>query len=403
MTQKDLFSDFSIHNLPFGIFSIPNQKPRVGVAYKDRVIDLYTLAHKEGWDMDVEVLQQHHLNDFIALGKTVTQKVRSDVKDLINNKHSKYIKNISVSILNVQMHLPVRVGDYTDFYSSLEHATNVGKLFRDPKQALLPNWKHLPVAYHGRASSIVSSGTKIHRPQGQIVKNKGANPEFRATEKLDFELELGCIIGKENPLGQRIPIEEAHNYIFGLVLCNDWSARDIQQWEYVPLGPFLGKNFATSISPWVIPIEALEPFKVAAPKQDPPILKYLHSKERWNYDIQLEVWLQTKAGQEYQICTSNTKYLYWTLEQQIAHHSSNGCPLRIGDLLASGTISGKQPQSYGSLLELTKNGTAPLQFSEDEQRSFIEDGDQIRFRATAKKDAYTLGFGTLENTVNPIK
>ena len=403
MTQKDLFSDFSIHNLPFGIFSLPNQKPRVGVAYKDRVIDLYNLAQKEGWDMDIEVLQQPHLNDFIALGKTVTQKVRSDVKDLINSIPDIELKNISVSILTVQMHLPIRVGDYTDFYSSLEHATNVGKIIRDPKQALLPNWKHLPVAYHGRASSVVPSGTKIHRPQGQIVKNKGANPKFRATEKLDFELELGCIIGKENPLGQRIPIEEAHSYIFGLVLCNDWSARDIQQWEYVPLGPFLGKNFATSISPWVIPIEALEPFKVPAPKQDTPVLDYLHSKERWNYDIQLEVWLQTQAGQEYQICKSNTKYLYWTLEQQIAHHSSNGCPLRVGDLLASGTISGKQPQSYGFLLELTKNGTAPLQFPDDEQRSFIEDGDQIRFRATAKKDAYTLGFGTLENTVNPIK
>ena len=403
MTQKDLFSDFSIHNLPFGIFSLPNQKPRVGVAYKDRVIDLYTLAQKKGWDMDAEVLQQPHLNDFIALGKTVTQKVRSDIKTLINSISDVELKNISVSILSVRMHLPVRIGDYTDFYSSLEHATNVGKLFRDPKQALLPNWKHLPVAYHGRASSVVPSGTKIHRPQGQIVKSKGANPEFGATEKLDFELELGCIIGRENPLGQRVPIEEAHSYIFGLVLCNDWSARDIQQWEYVPLGPFLGKNFATSISPWVIPIEALEPFKVPAPKQDPPILKYLHSKERWNYDIQLEVWLQTKAGQEYQICKSNTKYLYWTLEQQIAHHSSNGCPLRIGDLLASGTISGKQPQSYGSLLELTKNGTDPLQFSDDEQRSFIEDGDQIRLRATAKSESYTLGFGTLENTVNPIR
>ena len=401
MTKKDLFSNFSIDNLPFGIFSLPNQNPRVGMAYKDRVIDLYALAQKGWWDIDIEVLQQPHLNDFIALGKSVTQKIRSDVKNLINNIHSKYIKNISVSIHAVTMHLPIRIGDYTDFYSSLEHATNVGKLFRDPKQALLPNWKHLPVAYHGRASSIIPSGAKVHRPLGQIVKSKRQNPEFKVTEKLDFELEMGCIIGKENALGRPIPIDEAHSYIFGLVLCNDWSARDIQQWEYVPLGPFLGKNFATSISPWVIPIEALEPFKVPAPKQDPPVLEYLQSKERWNYDIQLEVWLQTKAGQKHKICRSNTKYLYWTLEQQIAHHSSNGCPLRIGDLLASGTISGKKPQSYGSLLELTKNGSAPLKFKNDEERIFIEDGDQIRFTATAKKDNCSLGFGTLENTVNP--
>lgn len=395
MNKPPSSSNFSIDNLPYGIFSTPHQQARVGVAYQDRVIDLYQLGQLLHWDFDIELLQRPFLNDFIALGKKQTQKVRIAVKQWIKQVKRKNLINISTSLDSVKLHLPLQIGDYTDFYSSQEHATNVGKLFRDPQNALLPNWKHLPVAYHGRASTIIESGKPIHRPKGQILKEKGGRPTFGPTEKLDFELELGCVIGKENSWGKSVSINEASEYIFGVVLCNDWSARDIQQWEYVPLGPFLGKSFATSISPWVVPIEVLAPFQINGPVQDPPVLDYLKQTGKRNFDIHLEVYIKEASGETTLVCMSNPKYLYWSWEQQIVHHTSNGCQLGIGDLLATGTISGKTPDSYGSLLELNWGGKKPLQLNSGNHRLYLQDYDKIRMRGIAHLDGYSIDFGEL--------
>ena len=299
------------------------------------------------------------------------------------------------------MHLPIKVGDYTDFYSSMEHATNIGKMFRDPENALLPNWKHLPVGYHGRASSIIVSGQPIRRPKGQTIPKGATQPVFKPSARLDFELEMGFVIGKESNLGQPISTSKAEDYIFGLVLFNDWSARDIQKWEYVPLGPFLGKSFASSISPWVVPLEAFDPFRVVGPIQAPKVLPYLQYKGLRNYNINLTVGIVPEEGTEQVVCQSNFKYMYWNMSQQLAHHTINGCNVNVGDLMASGTISGKDKNSYGSMLELSWSGTKPLSMNDGSTRTFIEDGDTVVMRGYAEKDGIRVGFGEVSGKILP--
>ena len=366
--KVDKNSDFSIYNLPFGIFSEADQIKRVGVAIGDHVIDLYAvyeLGVFKDLKFDISVLKSDYLNDFIALGKPITVKVRADLQSELCNENSVLKSHPSVFIkqTKVTMHLPVKVGDYTDFYSSIEHATNIGTMFRDPENALLPNWKHLPVGYHGRASSIIVSGQNVHRPKGQVVLEPNSPPTFQASSRVDFELEMGFIIGKTSTLGDSVSTENADDYIFGKVLFNDWSARDIQKWEYVPLGPFLAKSFASSISAWVVTLEALEPFRVNGPVQDLLVLPYLNSKGSRNYDINLEVAIQPKNCKETTVSRSNFKYMYWNMNQQLAHHTVNGCNLNVGDLMASGTISGKDPKAYGSMPVSYTHLTLPTIYS----------------------------------------
>lgn len=396
-------SDFSIHNLPFGIFSTKGSAPRVGVAIGEHVLDLKAVVDLGLLNISPGVVAQPSLNAFIALGKQFTKTVRKVLQQWLQEEDSLLYAHPNLFYLQkeVKMHLPVEVGDYTDFYSSIEHATNVGSMFRDPKNALLPNWKHLPVGYHGRASSIVLSGTDIYRPKGQLLPEGAAQPVFQPTAKLDFELEMAFIVGKEKPLGTTISTAQAEEYIFGMVLFNDWSARDLQKWEYVPLGPFLAKSFASSISPWVVPLEALEPFRVDGPKQVPAVLPYLQFEGKKNYAIELTVDLQTPDGITHPLVQSNYRYMYWNMVQQLAHHSSNGCNIRVGDMMASGTISGKTKNSFGSLLELSWGGKRPLKLKNGMERSFLEDGDRISMRAFAEKDGKRIGFGEVTTKIYP--
>ena len=403
--------DFSIHNIPFGIFSTPSTPKRLATILGNKVIDLHFLAQNNYFsdlDIDNSVFAQPYLNNFIALGKDKTNAVRKKLQQILLNANS-LPQQAYLPAQEAEMHLPIKIGDYTDFYSSEPHATNVGKMFRDPNNALLPNWKHLPVAYHGRASSIFVSGINFHRPKGQVRPNDNEPPIFRPTKGLDIELEMATIIGKNNPIGNAIDANDAENYIFGFSLFNDWSARDVQRWEYVPLGPFLAKNFFSSISPWVITIEALEPFKVAAEPQDPPVLPYLQQNKRYNFDVQLEVEIipaPTSANpnpRAITICRSNFKYLYWTVSQQIAHHTVNGCNLQVGDVLASGTISGHTPDSFGSLLELTWGGKNPIVLPDGTTRTFLEDGDTIIIKGFAQKDDIIVNFGEVKTTILPAK
>ncbi|MCA9938439.1 MAG: fumarylacetoacetase, partial [Anaerolineales bacterium] len=302
----------------------------------------------------------------------------------------------------VVMEMPAQIGDYTDFYSSREHATNVGIMFRGRENALMPNWLHLPVAYHGRASSIIPGGIDIHRPHGQTIRDGDAAPTFGPSRLMDFELEMGFFIGPGNDLGHPVPVQNAADHIFGLVLVNDWSARDIQKWEYQPLGPFLAKNLATSISPWVVTLDALEPFRRPSPPQDPAPLPYLRSVGDWAYDIHLEVHLQSEQmAAPHPICRSNFRYLYWNMCQQLAHHTITGCNLRPGDLLASGTISGPSPDSYGSMLELTWRGSQPLALPNGESRKFLQDGDRVTLTGWAQGDGYRVGFGEVSARLLP--
>lgn len=397
-------SDFSIYNLPYGIFSSKGSSPRVGVAIGDHLIDLAAVIEIGLLNVPLAAVCQPSLNAFIALGKEVTSQVRIQLQQWLQEENSPLYSHTSIFYLQseVEMHLPVAIGDYTDFYSSIEHATNVGSMFRDPNNALLPNWKHLPVGYHGRVSSIVLSGTDIHRPKGQVLQKGETTPVFKATQRLDFELEMAFIVGKDKPLGETISTATAEDYIFGMVLFNDWSARDIQQWEYVPLGPFLGKSFASSISPWVVPMEALEPFRVDGPKQQPEVLPYLQFEGKKNYAIALAVDLQTPDGLTHQIVQSNYQYMYWNMVQQLVHHTSNGCNIKVGDMMASGTISGKEPHSFGSLLELTWAGTRPLELSNDNQRYFLQDGDRVTLSAFAEKDCMRVGFGQVSTKILPV-
>lgn len=403
-------SEFPIQNLPFGIFSTPDRDPRVGVAIGEYILDLCVLGRRDFFvliDLDPNVFHRPVLNDFIALGKPIWRAVRNRVSELLRNDNdeisgsSNLIRECLVKQSEAEMHLPVKVCNYTDFYSSLEHATNVGAMFRGPENALHPNWKHLPVGYHGRASSIVISGTPIYRPKGQIIAPDAATPVFGPTNQLDFELEVAFITGKETVLGQSITPNEADDYIFGLVLFNDWSARDVQAWEYVPLGPFLAKSFASSVSPWVVTLDALEPFRVKGPEQDPKPMPYLEYTGNRNYDLQLEVLLQTGNGPEYSISRSNFKYMYWNMNQQLAHQSSSGCNIQVGDLYASGTISGSAKDSYGSMLELTWRGTQPLLLPDGTERQFINDYDTVIMRGYGEHNGIRIGFGEVRGTVLP--
>ena len=400
-------SDFSIYNLPFGIFSSKNVSKRIGVAVGNKVIDLLAcndLNIFEDLNIDNSIFENDFLNDFINLGKNKTNKVREIIQLQLTDDNSVLKKNngLIISMNNIEMHLPVKIGDYTDFYSSIEHASNIGSMFRDPKNPLLPNWKYLPVGYHGRASSIVVSEVDVYRPKGQIKPIDSDSPIFSASKRVDFELEMGFIIGKNSSLGQSVSTNQAEEYIFGKVLFNDWSARDIQKWEYVPLGPFLGKSFASSISPWVVTIEALDPFKVKGPAQDPEVLEYLKYEGLKNYDINLSVSIiPEKSDIESVICRSNFKYMYWNMSQQIAHHTINGCNLNIGDIMASGTISGKSNDSYGSMLELSWGGKKTILLEDGLSRTFVEDYDSIIMRGYCERDNIRVGFGEVKTKLLP--
>ncbi len=403
-------SDFPIQNLPFGIFKTKYLTPVAGVAIGKYVLDLVYLHEHgffDGMGLPPGIFNQRFLNDFIALGKKKTREVRERISELLQEgndelKHNTGAREISlIPMEEVQMLMPVRVPNYTDFYSSEEHATNVGSMFRDPKNALLPNWKHLPVGYHGRPSSIVVSGTPVKRPKGQLKPVETEPPVFSSTRKLDFELEVAFITCSETRLGSHITTQEADDHIFGFLLFNDWSARDIQQWEYVPLGPFLAKNFASTVSPWIVTMDALEPFRVKGPEQFPHVLPYLYSEGERNFDITLEVLLQPDNSERTTVCRSNFKYMYWNVNQQLAHHTINGCNIQVGDLYASGTISGPSPGSYGSMLELSWNGKKPLTMPDGSVRTFIEDGDTIIIKGHAEKDGVRIGFGECIGKILP--
>lgn len=405
-------SDFSIHNIPFGVAVFNREYIACCTRIGDLVIDLATLYDYGFFDeiegLNENVFEAYTLNEFIELGKPVTNAVRLKIQELLLEGSSlshdeKTIEECFYDLDKVQMMMPLHVQNYTDFYSSIEHATNVGKMFRDPANALLPNWKHLPVGYHGRASSIVVSGINFHRPKGQMKPADAEKPIFGASKQLDFELEMAFVLNKNTEIGESISTQEAEDAIFGMVIFNDWSARDIQSWEYVPLGPFLGKNFCSSISPWVVTLEALEPFRTASPKQEPEVLDYLKFEGDKNFDINLEVYLQPENGEENLICKSNYKYMYWNMTQQLAHHTINGCNVEVGDLYASGTISGSEPNSFGSMLELTWRGQNPLKLSDGTERKFINDHDTIIMRGFSEKDGIRVGFGEVRGKVLPAK
>ena len=404
---------FPIQNLPYGVFTPPTSTvPRVGVAIGDHVLDLAVLSEESVFDLsglrNARPFAQSALNEFMALDPSAWTAVRDRVQTLLRDDTAELRDDASLQEralhlrADVTLQLPVDVGDYTDFYSSKQHATNVGTMFRGAENALKDNWVHLPVGYHGRASSVILSGRDVRRPCGQTRPNADEPPVFGPTKLLDFELETGFFVGNGNELGTPIPIDEAGDHIFGMVLVNDWSARDIQGWEYDPLGPFLGKSFATTVSPWVVPMAALEPFRTAGPAQDPEPLDYLQADGDAAYDITLEVDLQTPSmSAPHTVCRSNTKHLYWTMRQQLAHHTINGCNARPGDLMASGTISGPTEESYGSMLELSWQGEEPVPLSGDDTRSFLEDGDRVIMRAYADADGYRVGFGTAEGQILP--
>jgi len=401
-------SDFAIQNIPFGVFMTKSGATVVGTRIGDTVIDLFEVAKLGLLDIDAEVFNQSRLNPFIKLGKSVTRSVREQLSDLFNetNKEAKANTKLNTAMSpadDVQMLLPVAIGDYTDFYSSIEHATNVGTMFRDPDNALLPNWKHIPVGYHGRASSIVVSGQDIHRPKGQTRPDDTQPPVFGPCKLLDFELEMAFVTYEGKPLGDAISIEESEDYIFGMCLFNDWSARDIQKWEYVPLGPFLAKSFASSMSPWIVTLDALEPFRVEGPKQDPQVLPYLEYKGSKNIDIKLQVEILPPSGEGKVVSKSNYKYMYWNMSQQLAHHTVNGCNIHAGDTMASGTISGKTPDTFGSMLEISWKGTKPVAMPDGSERRFIMDGDTVIMRGHAAKDNVRVGFGEVRTLVKPAK
>ncbi len=401
-------SDFPIQNIPFGVFITKDDIITIGSRIGNQVIDLGALQQL-GYFKDLklaeDVFLQDTLNDFISHGRKRWRRVRNRIADLFDSQNitlqnkPELLEKILFHIDDIEMLLPVNIGDYTDFYSSIEHATNVGKMFRDPDKALLPNWKHIPVGYHGRSSSIVVSGTKIRRPKGQILPKGAQEPIFAPTRLLDFELETAFITTDGYRLGESIPIEEAEEHIFGMVLMNDWSARDIQKWEYVPLGPFLGKNFATTISPWIVTLDALEPFRVASPEQNPMPLHYLQKSKNHSFDIHLQVGIKPNNSIETIVSNTNFKYMYWTMNQQLAHHTVNGCNVRSGDLFGSGTISGPTEDSYGSMLELSWGGTKTIKLKDGEERKFIENKDTVIIRGHCKNEHIRIGFGECSGKV----
>jgi fumarylacetoacetase len=405
-------SDFPMQNLPFGAFETDERGPRLGVAIGEYVLDLYAVSQFGFFeDLDLgpkmpKVFRRRSLNQFIALGRPVWRAVRQRVSELLRHdnealRSDEVMRECLLRQTEVKMLRPVKPQNYTDFYSSIEHATNVGMMFRDPANALLPNWRHIPIGYHGRASSIVVSGTDIRRPNGQRKAPDAASPSFGPSQQLDFELEMAFVVGRGTQLGDTVPLQNAEDYIFGLVLFNDWSARDIQSWEYVPLGPFLGKSFGSSVSPWVVTLDALEPFRVAGPVQEPEPLLYLRQLDEHNFDINLEVGIQPEGGLETTVSRSNFGLMYWSMAQQLTHHSSNGCNLQVGDLYASGTISGTTPDSLGSMLELAWRGTRPVPLADGSERKFLQDGDTVTMRGFCEKDGLRLGFGEVTGKVLP--
>ena len=405
-------SDFPIQNLPFGIIGNHILSKRVSVRIGDYALDLKVLAelgYLKETGFDSSDFDAPFLNPMMKKGKLAVRKLRNRISELLLDSSTSLqnnpsqIEQVLHLISTVEVSMPVEIGDYTDFYSSKEHATNVGMMFRDPANALLPNWLWIPVAYHGRASSIVLSGQDIHRPKGQIKPSAEEDPIFTPSRQVDFELEMAFITFDGKPLGDSISTEEADSYIFGLCLFNDWSARDIQAWEYVPLGPFLGKNFASSVSAWIVTLDALEPFAVESPEQNPKVLPYLEFDGKKSYDIQLQVGILTNNKDETVVCNSNFKYMYWNMAQQLAHHTSNGCNIRCGDLLGSGTISGKSEDSFGSMLELTCRGTKPLKLKDGSERKFINDGDSVVMRGHSELNGVRIGFGELKSKLLPAK
>nr|WP_315193324.1 fumarylacetoacetase [uncultured Flavobacterium sp.] len=403
-------SDFPIQNIPFGVFLTKENIVTVGTRIGDYAIDLGALQqlnYFEGIELTDDMFMQDTLNDFISDGKKTWRLVRNRISDIFNEKNSKLRDNnahreiVIFKISEVEMQLPVLIGDYTDFYSSKEHATNVGKMFRDPENALLPNWLHIPVGYHGRSSTIIPSGIPVHRPMGQTLPNGETTPVFGPSRLVDFELETAFITTDVNIMGENTPVYEAEDYIFGMVLLNDWSARDIQKWEYVPLGPFLAKNFASSISPWIVTLDALEPFRTKGPKQSPSPLPYLQLKGKHSFDINLEVAITPENGVPNVISHTNFKYMYWTMSQQLAHHTSNGCRVNSGDMMGSGTISGPTPDSFGSMLELTWGGKNPIQMNDGSERKFINDFDTVTIKGYSKNNEVRIGFGEVTSQLLP--
>ena len=407
--QYDANTDFPIQNIPFGVFKTINGNTHVGTIIGNTVISLSSLEEL-GYFTNIKLAKNTftksiNLNPFLKQGKKTWRIVRDriailfDVDNMELQTNDSDKKKVLFLEENIQSIMPVRVGDYTDFYSSKDHAMNVGKMFRDPDNALLPNWLHLPVGYHGRASSIVISGTDIKRPSGQILPKGEKEPIVSKSRLLDFELEMAFVTGQGKKLGKSISTKEAEDYIFGLCLFNDWSARDIQKFEYVPLGPFLGKSFASSISPWIVTLDALEDFKVKGETQTPEVKAYLQYQGAKNYNINLEVLIETNNKSITTISRSNFKYMYWNMCQQLAHHTINGCNIQAGDLMASGTISGPQESEYGSMLELSWGGTKELKLNNHEKRKFLQDNDTVIMKAFAENKNIKIGFGEVRNLI----
>jgi fumarylacetoacetase len=403
-------SDFPIQNIPFGVFLTKEDVITIGTRIGDCAIDmgaLQQLGYFDGIELTDDMFMQDTLNDFISDGKKTWRLVRNRLSELFDSENPLLRDNkehreiIIFKMEDIEMQLPVLIGDYTDFYSSKEHATNVGKMFRDPENALLPNWLHIPVGYHGRSSTIVPSGIPVHRPMGQTLPNGETSPVFGPSRLVDFELETAFITTDVNVMGENILINEAEDYIFGMVLLNDWSARDIQKWEYVPLGPFLAKNFASSISPWIITMDALEPFRTKGPKQEPTPLPYLQQKGKHTYDINLEVYLKPENAEASLISKSNFKYMYWSMSQQLTHHTSNGCRVNSGDMMGSGTISGPTEDSFGSMLELTWGGKNPITMKDGSERKFINDNDTVTIKGYCQNSSTRIGFGEVSSKLLP--
>ncbi|WOI24064.1 MULTISPECIES: fumarylacetoacetase [Nonlabens] len=404
-------SHFPIQNIPFGVFLTRDNVITIGTRIGDWAIDLGALqemGYFDGVPLTDDMFMQDTLNDFISDGKKTWRLVRNRIGDIFDSENpllrdnKEHRNRIIFNMDEVEMQLPVLIGDYTDFYSSKEHATNVGTMFRDPDNALLPNWLHMPVAYHGRSSTIIPSGIPIHRPQGQTIPAGSEQPVFGPSKLVDFELEMAFITTDANNMGQPISVDEAEDYIFGMVVFNDWSARDIQKWEYVPLGPFLAKNFASSISPWIVTLDALEPFRTSGPDMEKPVLDYLKSSNDKTYDIHLEVDITPQQGKPTTICKSNFKHLYWNMSQQLAHHTINGCRVNSGDMMGSGTISGPKPDSYGSMLELSWRGERPVKLNDGTERKFINDFDTVTMRGYCKNGPVRIGFGEVSNQLLPV-
>lgn len=403
-------SDFPIQNIPFGVFITKDDVITIGTRIGDCAIDmgaLQQLNYFEGIDLTDDIFMQDTLNDFISDGKKTWRLVRNRLAELFDENNPKLRDNkihrdrIIFSIKDVEMQLPVLIGDYTDFYSSKEHATNIGKMFNLPENVIPINWYHMPVGYHGRSSSVIPSGISIHRPMGQTLPENETSPVFGPSRMVDFELETAFITTDVNVRGENIPLNEAEDYIFGMVLLNDWSSRDIQIWESWPLGPFLAKNFASSISPWIVTMDALEPFRTKGPNQSPAPLPYLQLKGKHNFDIHLEVSILPENGEETIVSKSNFKYNYWSMSQQLAHHTSNGCRVNSGDMMGSGTVTGPTPESFGSMLELTWGGKKPITLNNGTERKFINDGDTVTIRGFCKNQGVRIGFGEVSNKILP--